>query len=130
MKLSHFAVVHARDGASAILDDPLVHCFDDKQLVLTYVSRQALMDYFQVPGDRCITLAQWNLVVDRNLDAFKGIIQMKHARGAWEVHTTPGGQSFCKLIITLGDMQRSGQKFTIEVLNLDADFWRGGTSVA
>ena len=120
MKLSHFAVVQERDGAFAVLDHPLVHCFDDKQVVLTYVSQQALIDYFHVPRDRRITLAQWNLVVDRNLDAFKGIIQMKYANGAWEVHTTPCGQSFRKLVITLGDMQRSGQKLTIEVLNLDA----------
>ena len=48
------------------------------------------------------------------------IIQMKYANGAWEVHTTPCGQSFRKLVITLGDMQRSGQKLTIEVLNLEA----------
>jgi hypothetical protein len=37
------------------------------------------------------------------------------------VHNT-SGQSFPKLIITLEDMQRSGQEFTIEVLNLDAGF--------
>jgi hypothetical protein len=120
MKLSRFAVVQERDRASAILEDPLVHCFDDKQVVLTYVSRQALIDYFHLPRDRHITLAQWNLVVDRNLDAFKGIIQMKYANGAWEVHTIPGGQSFRKLVITLGDMQRSGQELTIDLFNLDA----------
>jgi hypothetical protein len=90
MKLSHFAVVQARGGASAMLDDPLVHCFDDKRVVLTYVSRQALMDYFRVPGHRRITLAQWNLVVDRNLDAFKRIIEAKYARGDWQVHNTLG----------------------------------------
>jgi hypothetical protein len=129
MKLSHFAVVHARGGASATLDDPLVHCFGDKQVVLTYVSRQALMDYFRVPGDRRITLAQWNLVVDRNLDAFKRIIEAKYARGDWQVHNTLG-QSFSKLVITLDDMQTSGQEFTIEVLNLDAGFWPRASSVA
>lgn len=122
MKLSHFAVVHARGGASTMLDDPLVHCFADKQVVLAYVSRQALMDYFRVPGDRRITLAQWNLVVDRNLDAFKRIIEAKYARGDWQVHTTPWGQSFPKLVLTLQDMQGSGEVFTIEVLNLDAGF--------
>jgi hypothetical protein len=129
MKLSHFAVVHERGGAAAMLDDPLVHCFADKQVVLTYVSRQALMDFFQVPGDRLITLAQWNLVVDRNLDAFKRIIETKYARGDWGVHNTLG-QSFPKLVITLEDMQTSGQEFTIEVLNLDAGFWPRVSSVA
>jgi hypothetical protein len=56
MKLSHFDVMHARGDAAAMLDDPLVVCFADKQRVLAYVSRQALMDYFRVPGDRRITL--------------------------------------------------------------------------
>jgi hypothetical protein len=130
MTLSHFAVVRARGGASAILDDPLVHCFADKQVVLTYVSRQALMDYFRIPGDRRITLAQWNLVVDRNLDGFKRIIEAKYARGDWQLHSTPWGQSFPKLIITLEDMQSGGQEFNIEVLNLDGKFWPRAGSVA
>jgi hypothetical protein len=120
MKLSQFAVVQERDGTSAILDDALVHCFDDNQLVLAYVSQDALMDYFQVPRDRRVTLAEWNLVLNRNLDAFKRIIQLKYANGAWEVHNTPVGHSFRKLIITLGDMQRSGLKFTMEALNPDS----------
>jgi hypothetical protein len=88
MRLSHFAVVHARGGASAVLDDPLVHCFADNQVVLTYVSRQALMDYFHVPGDRRITLAQWNLVVDRNLDAFCASSR-RNTRAAIGRFTTP-----------------------------------------
>jgi hypothetical protein len=123
MKLSHFAVVHARGGASIVLDDPLVHCFADKQVVLTCVSRQALMDHFHVPGDRRITLAQWNLVVDRNLDAFERIIEAKYARGDWELYNTLWGQSFPKIVITLEDMQSSGKEFTMDVLNLDAEFW-------
>jgi len=130
MTLSHFAVVRARGGASAILDDPLVHCFADKQVVLTYVSRQTLMEYFRIPGDRRITLAQWKLVVDRNLDGFKRIIEAKYARGDWQLHTTPWGQSFPKLVITLEDMQSSGQEFNIEVLNLDGKFWPRAGSVA
>jgi len=123
MNLSDFTVVHARGDAAPFLDDPLVHCFADKQIVLAYVSRQALMDYFQVPGDRRITLAQWNLVVDRNLDAFKPIIETKYGRDDWEVCNTPE-QSYPKLIVTLEDMQGNAEKFTIEALNLDARFWR------
>jgi hypothetical protein len=72
-----FAVVHRRDNASALSDDPPVHCYAGKQIVLTYISRQALEDYFRIPCDERITLAQWNLVVDRNLDAFKRIIEAK-----------------------------------------------------
>lgn len=39
-----------------MLDDPLVHCLAEKQTVLAYISRQALMDYFQIPGERRLML--------------------------------------------------------------------------
>jgi hypothetical protein len=71
MKLSDFIVVHARGEAAQSLDDPIIHCFAGEQVVLVYVSRQALMDYFQVPGDRRISLRKWNLVVDRNMELLK-----------------------------------------------------------
>ncbi len=123
MTLTGYEVVHERGDASALLDDPLVHCFAGKQIVLAYISRQALMDYFRTPGDSKITLQQWNLVVDRNLDAFKPIIEAKYECDDWEVHN-PNGQSFPKIIVTLEDMQRSGETFSIDVLKLDAGFWR------
>jgi len=121
MKLSAFAVVHERGDASAVFDDPLVHCYSGKQLILTYVSRQALMDYFRVPGDSRVTLAQWKLVVDRNLDAFSRIIEAKYGRDDWDVHSAYG-QSYPRLTVMLEDMRRSGEHFTIEVLKLDAGF--------
>ena len=123
MKLTDFAVVHERGGASAHFDDPLVHCFAGKQIVLAFVSRQALMDYFHILGDSKITLQQWNLVVDRNLDAFKPIIEAKYERDDWEVYNA-SGQSYPKVVVTLEDMQRSGEQFSIDVLKLDAEFWR------
>ena len=85
MKLSMFSVVHERGDTAPLLDDPLIHCQAARQLVLAYVSRTALMDYFRVPGDKRITLQQWNLVVDRNLEAFKRIIEGKFEHDEWEV---------------------------------------------
>jgi hypothetical protein len=123
MKLSMFNVVHERGDAAPLLDDPLVHCYAGNQFVLAYISRQALMDYFRVPGDSRITLQQWNLVVDRNLDAFKRIIEGKFERDEWEVYKTLG-QSYPRLLITLDDMQSNGERFTADVLDLDAGFWR------
>ncbi len=79
------------------------------------------MDYFRVPGNSRVTLAQWNLVVDRNLDAFSAIIEAKYERGDWDVHSAYG-QSYPRLTVTLEDMRRSGEQFTIEVLKLDAGF--------
>jgi hypothetical protein len=118
MTLSDFAVVHARNDGS---DDPLVHCYVGRQLVLTYIAREALEDYFRVPGDTRLRLAQWNLVVDRNLAAFKRIIEAKFERDDWQIHDAYG-QSYPKLAVTLEDMHRSGEEFTIEVLRLDAGF--------
>lgn len=118
MALSNFNVVHERGGT---FDDPLVHCYAGRQLVLTYVSLEALRDYFHVPGDVRITLRQWNLVVDRNLGAFKPIIEAKFARDEWDFHNAYG-QSYPKLVVTLEDMRRSGEEFTIDVLGLDAQF--------
>jgi len=60
---------------------------------------------------------------DRNLDAFKRIIEAKFVRDDWEVHNACG-QSYPKLLITLDDMQRSGENFSIEVLKLKGGFWR------
>src|SRR5258708_5306047 len=103
MKLSNFNVVHARPEAAVYLDDPLVHCFAGDQVVLAYVSRQALMDYFQIPGDRIITLAQWNLVVDRNLEALKPVIQQKFEHDEWDVHNAYK-QSYPKIVLALADL--------------------------
>jgi hypothetical protein len=121
MKLSMFSVVHERGDAAPLLDDPLIQCQAGQQLVLAYVLRTALMDYFRFPGDKRITVRQWNLVVDRNLDAFKQIIQGKFERDEWEVHNRLG-QSYPRVLVTLEDMQRRGEQLTAEVLNLDAGF--------
>ena len=108
MMLSMFAVAHERGDASVFLGDPLVHCYAGKQLVLTYVSRVALKDYFRIAGDTRITLQQWALVVECNLEAFKRIIETKYERDDWEVYNAYG-QSYPKLVVTLEDMQRSGE---------------------
>jgi hypothetical protein len=36
--------VHERGDAAPLIDHPLVHCFAGNQIVLAYISRQALMD--------------------------------------------------------------------------------------
>jgi len=96
-----------------LLDDPLIRCQAGEQLVLAYVSRTALMNYFHIPGDMQITLQQWSLVVDRNLEAFKRIIEGKFERDEWEMEERLG-QSYPRMLITLDDMQRSGEQFMAE----------------
>ena len=90
------------------MDDPLVHCFDSQQVVLAFVGRMALDDYFEVPGDQRRTLKQWNLVVDRNLAVFEAIISAKYERGERSTFDRYG-QSFPRVDVTLEDMQRSGE---------------------
>ena len=117
MKLSMFGVVHERGDAAPLLDDPLIHCQANKQLVLANVSRMALMDYFNIRDDQRITLQQWNLVVDRNLDAFKQIIEGKFERDEWDVQKRQG-QSYPHMLITLEDMQRGGEQFAASARDL------------
>ncbi len=121
MKLSDFNVVQSRPEAAMLLDDPVIHCLAGKQAVLAYVSRQALMDHFRVPGDRRVTLAQWNLVVARHIDDFKPIIESKFERDEWEF-VEKHGERYPKIVVTLDDIQKSGAKLTMDVLNLDAGF--------
>src|SRR5215472_18940427 len=89
-----------------LLDDPLIRCQAGEQLVLAYVLRTALMDYFHLPGDMRVTLQQWNLVVDRNLEAFQRIIEGKFERDEWEMQ-----ESYPRMLITLEDMQKSDEEF-------------------
>jgi hypothetical protein len=109
MKLSMFRVVHERGDAAPLLADPLIHCQVGQQLVLAYVSRTALMDYFRIPGDKRPTLQQFNLLVERNLDTFKQIIEGKFERDEWEVHKRLG-QSYPRILVTLEDMRGSGER--------------------
>jgi hypothetical protein len=109
IKLSKFSVVLEGGDIAPLLDDPLIRCQAGEQLVLAYVSRTALMDYFHIPGDMRITLQQWNLVVDRNLQAFERIIEGKFERDEWEMQ-----EGLPRMLITLEDMQRSGEEFRAE----------------
>jgi len=68
IKLSMFSVVLEGGDTAPLLDDALIRCQAGEQLVLAYVSHTALMDYFHLPGDMRVTLQQWNLAVDRNLE--------------------------------------------------------------
>jgi len=117
VKLSTFSVVYERGDAAPLLDDPLIHCQADQQLVLAFVSRNALMDYFHIHDER-IPLHQWNLGVERNLDAFIRIIEGKYERDEWEAHNSQG-QSYPRVLVTLEDMERSGEQLTAEARDLD-----------
>jgi hypothetical protein len=68
------------------------------------------MGYFHIPRDMRITLQQWNLVVDRNLEAFQRIIEGKFERDEWEMQ-----ESYPRMLITLEDMQKSNEEFRAQM---------------
>jgi hypothetical protein len=124
MKLSDFHVVHPAHEETTLLADPLVSCFAGEQRILIQVLREGLMDYFRISGDRRIMLAQWNLVVERNIEAIKPIIDAKFQHDEWDVQKGPGG-NYPKITLTLSDLQKAESRLSIDVINLDAGFKRG-----
>ena len=100
-------------SACSFLDEVLVHCHDDgRTICLANISRSALED-FGVQGGARIPLKDWNLLVHRNLSAFGGsIIEEKLRRGSCKT-----GQ----VRVTLKDVRRSREAFTVEVLDLNAN---------
>jgi hypothetical protein len=79
-----FQVVFARDRAVALIDEHgsdlhenvLIHAEASGKLILVLVSQMSLRRYFAQPpvdiepAPASLTLAEWNQVVDRNIDAF------------------------------------------------------------
>jgi hypothetical protein len=90
-----------------------------RQLVLAFVARTALADYFRMP--RRPTMRESNLIVDRNLEAFARIVAANYSRGQVGVYSSCG-QTFPRVDITLEDIERSGEQFTADVLKLEAAF--------
>jgi hypothetical protein len=121
MPLTNFAVVHEH---SEPLDRVLIHCFDGRQMVLVFIEREAIDDYFRssalTPHDR-------NLLIDRNLRSLIPVITGKYNCG--EVGTYPGfgGQQFPQVDLSLADLEQAPEKLTDSVLEMAAraGFQRG-----
>jgi hypothetical protein len=121
MPLTHFAVVHEHYEP---LDRVLIHCFDGRQMVLVFIEREAIDDYFRssalTPHDR-------NLLIDRNLRSLIPVITGKYNCG--EVGTYPGfgGQQFPQVDLSLADLEQAPEKLTDSVLEMAAraGFHRG-----
>ena len=120
MSLTGLAVVHARsDGVEHSVDAPLIHCHDGNKLVLAFVSRTALADYFRLP--KRPSMQESNLLVDRNLDAFGRIVRAKYDTGERSIYDAYG-QSIPRVDVTLEDMQHSGEEFAADVLKINPGF--------
>jgi hypothetical protein len=121
MPLTNFAVVHAHTEP---LSRVLIHCFDGRQMVLVFISREAIDDYFRrtalSPRDR-------NLLVDRNLEYLIPVIVGKYDRGGVGEYVGTGGRRFPQVDLSLADLESVPDRLTDSVLDMTAraGFQRG-----
>lgn len=121
--LTSLSVVHADND----FDGTIIHGFDDRELVLAFVTRTALDDYFgwpwslpdqgpPAPKERP-SLKECRLLVDRNLSALEPIIQEKYRRGEYSILNRYGSSR--KFIeITYADIPRGKVELTDSVIRM------------
>jgi len=121
MPLTNFAVVHAHSDP---LDRVLIHCFDDRRMVLVFISREAIDDYFRRTK---LTPSQRNLLIDRNLENLIPVIIAKYERDEVDEYVGFGGQRFPQIDLSLADLEQAPEKLTDTVLDMAAlaGFQRG-----
>jgi hypothetical protein len=115
LMLSGLCVVHA-DGD---FDGTVIHGFDGRDLVLAFVGRTALDDYFgwpwSVPEGRRPSVAEHRVVVDRNLAALEPIIQEKYRLGGYRYLNRCGSSlKFVEIVST--DIERGKIALTDSVI--------------
>jgi hypothetical protein len=121
MPLAHFKVAPEH---SEPLNRVLIHCFDDRQLVLVFISREAIDDYFHrsslTPRDR-------NLLIERNLEALIPVIAAKYDCGVVGEYVGSGAQWLPQIDLNLADLEAAPEKLTDSVLEIAAraGFQRG-----
>lgn len=121
MPLTNFAVVHEH---AEPMNRVLIHCFDGRQMVLVFISREAIDDYFQraslTPRDR-------NLLVDRNLENLIPVITAKYDSGEVGEYVGSGTQRFPQIDLDLTDLETAPEKLADTVLDIAAraGFQRG-----
>src|SRR5271167_349983 len=100
MSLTNFAVVHQHLEP---LNRVLIHCFDDRRMVLVFISREAIDDYF-----RRTALSPWdrNLLIDRNLESLIPVIVAKYDRGEIGEYIGSGGQRFPQVDLSVADLEQ------------------------
>ena len=121
MPRTNFAVVHEH---SEPLNRVLIYCFDGRQMVLLFIAREVIDDYFRrsalSPRDR-------NLLIDRNLQNLIPVITGKYNRGEIGTYEGFGGQEFPQVDLSLADLRQASEKLTDSVLEVAAraGFQRG-----
>jgi hypothetical protein len=113
MRLESFAVVHRHVEP---LDRVLIHWQRGRQVVMVFIGRDALDDYF--PGRR-LKQADRNLVVDRSLALLMPVIIAKYDAGETGIYRG-GGQDFETVTLSLADLLRTAEALTDSVLDMAA----------
>lgn len=110
MMLAGFTVIHAQPDSSSVV----IQAWDGPEMVLAFVPREALEDYFHRSG---VKGKAANLVVDRNLEAIGRIVSTKYERGAHRPYAT-AGSTLRRIDITLDDIKASGETLSDSVLDM------------
>lgn len=112
--LSNFSVVPTHQGK---MGEVLVHAFNGRKLVLVFVERAAIDDYFQ---RRDLTQHQRNLLVGSNLAKVEPVIGDKYERGEVGTYTGTGGMQLPCIDLTLADLRQVPERLSDVILYMDA----------
>ncbi len=110
--LKDFSVIHAQPDSDVVV----VHCWHDKQMVLAFIPKIHVEDALRRDS---LTGKQANLIVDRNLDAFAGIISAKYERGEYRPYSR-FGSTLPRVDITSEEVETIRESLTDSVLNVSA----------
>ena len=111
--LKDFSVIHAQPDFDVVV----VHCWHEKQMVLAFIPKVPLEDALR--RNSRLTGKQANLLVDRNLDAFAGIISAKYERGEYRPYSR-FGSTLPRVDITSEEVEAIRGNLTDSVLNVSA----------
>lgn len=102
MPLTEFKVVPEQSNSDFVL----IHAYDDRQLVLTFVSRSAIEDRFELEELSSVDLSKQrnDLLVASNLAAFESIIVEKYARADHQPYER-NGMTFPAIQIVYDDIR-------------------------
>ncbi len=112
VSLKDFSVIHAQPDTDVVV----LHCWHDRQMVLAFIPKIHLEDALR--RDR-LTGKEANLVVDRNLDAFVGIISAKYERGEYRPYSR-FGSTMPRVDVMSEEVEAIRGSLTDSVLNLSA----------
>jgi hypothetical protein len=114
--LKDFSVVHAQPDADVVV----LHCWHDKQMVLAFIPKIHLEDALRRDS---LTGKQANLIVDRNLEAFAGIVSSKYERGEYRPYSR-FGSTLPLVDITSEEVEAIRETLTDSVLSVSGG-WMG-----